>query len=134
MSTSSRASESVLSLFQVSSLSLICLISVIIRPARAPSFQKPGSAVSSSFSAIFFSMAAASKTPPDIENLLAERDDGSCDVVEHYVLQVLARALLSGTRGSRTMIRRHLLSLRTVMARVPVDRELVQTNRYRRNR
>jgi len=48
------------------------LISVIIRPARAPSFQKPGSPVKPSFSEIRFSMAAASKTPPDIEDFLAE--------------------------------------------------------------
>jgi hypothetical protein len=59
------------------------LISVIIRPARAPSFQKPGSAVSASFSPIFFSMAAASKTPPDIQDFLAERGDRSGDFVEH---------------------------------------------------
>jgi hypothetical protein len=59
------------------------LISVIIRPARAPSFQKPGSAVPASLSAILLPIAAASKTPPDIEDFAAERSDGSCDVVEH---------------------------------------------------
>ena len=77
---------------------LSCLISVIMRPALAPSFQKPGSAVRASFSAILFSIATASKTPPDIEYFRAERGDGSCYVVEHYFLRKLAR-YFAGPRG-----------------------------------
>jgi hypothetical protein len=59
----------------------------MILPARAPSFQNPGSPVSASFSEILFSMAAASKTPPNIENFLAERGDWRCDFVEHCFLR-----------------------------------------------
>jgi hypothetical protein len=62
----------------------------MMRPARVPSFQKPGSPVRASFSAIFFSMETASKTPPYIEDFLAQRGDGGCDFVEHVFLRKVA--------------------------------------------
>jgi hypothetical protein len=43
-----------------------------MRPALAPSFQKPGWELWFSFSAIVRSMEATSKTPPDVEHFGAQ--------------------------------------------------------------
>jgi hypothetical protein len=55
------------------------------RPALAPSLQKTGAAVSASLSAIDRSIEAESKTPPDVQDLPAERGDGARDFIDHAV-------------------------------------------------
>ena len=52
------------------------LISFMTTPAFSLSSQKPGDAVNASFSAIFLSILAASKTPPNIHNIFAKGGNG----------------------------------------------------------
>jgi hypothetical protein len=47
-------------------------MAVIKEPAFAASSQKPEAVVCASFSAIFLSIAALSKTPPDVHDIFTE--------------------------------------------------------------
>ena len=59
------------------------LISFMTLPAFSLSSQNPGAAVSASFSAIFLSTLAASKTPPNVHDIFAKRGNGHFYIFYH---------------------------------------------------
>jgi hypothetical protein len=99
----------------------------MIRPALAPSLQKPGSAVWASFSPILRSIAAASKTPPDVGDILAERGYGRSDFIEHGKSSEKI-PLLAGPRRVANDYPAPLVVLEDGHGQGPVDRVLIEPN------